>query len=260
VNLFRQLKSIDPKKFGLEPSGEHRQVPALHFSKDAQTFFNGWLTTLELRLQTKEFGSPVFEGHMAKYRSLMPSLALLFELVDMLDRNLPDSTVGLESAKRAAQWCSYLERHAQRVYLSAVQPEVQAAHELHKKLIAGKIKHETPVREIYRHHWSLLDTESKTRAGLAVLQSCNWLRIASVQQAKGAPSDVIRLHPLLKYSAAFGGAKNAGVTSTHPGTSVTSSQPQEEMAASSAPASQLRRSSGPRFLRLKPQPTPEVST
>src|SRR5690606_34383260 len=108
----------------------------------------------------------VFEGHIAKYRSLMPSLALLFELVDMIDRRCLDSKVGLASAERAAAWCTYLEAHARRIYMSAVQPEVQAAHTLRRKLKDGKIKNGDSVRSIDRHHWSSLDSESKVRAAL----------------------------------------------------------------------------------------------
>lgn len=255
VNLFRQLKSIDVKAFDIEPSGEYCQVPALRFSKDAQLYFNDWLTTLERRLRTEEFGSPVFEGHIAKYRSLMPSLALLFELVDMLYRRCPDSRVGLASAERAATWCAYLEAHARRIYMSAVQPEVQAAHALHKKLKAGKVTHGEKVRNIYRHHWSLLDTESKVRAGLQVLSNCNWLRIESVRPTgEGAPSDVVRLHPLLKCSPAYRSSKIAN-ESTHLDTSGTSSSSEEKHVAKSKPRPQpTRRSNEPQFLRLKPRP------
>lgn len=45
----------------------------------------------------------------------MPSLALIFHLVDCVTHNT-QGQVGLESAKQAVNWCEYLETHARRVY------------------------------------------------------------------------------------------------------------------------------------------------
>ena len=65
------------------------------------------------------------QHYLAKYRSLMPSLALLFELAD--DGR---DKISLQHAKQAAAWCDYLESHARRIYSMIVSPERQAANEL----------------------------------------------------------------------------------------------------------------------------------
>jgi hypothetical protein len=51
----------------------------LTFAPDAQALFREWLSQLEARLRGDEL-APVMQAHLAKYRSLMPSLALLFSL------------------------------------------------------------------------------------------------------------------------------------------------------------------------------------
>src|SRR5207247_1176092 len=103
----------------------------LRFTPDAQALFKEWLTQLEGRLRGDDMPS-VQQAHLAKYRSLMPSLALLFSLVD---GNL--DVVGLHHAQLAADWCVYLEAHAVRIYASRVTPETMAAITLSRKLVAG---------------------------------------------------------------------------------------------------------------------------
>ena len=55
----------------------------LRFDEDAQTLFYEWLAELENRVREDSL-PPVLVSHLAKYRSLMPSLAGLFELADLV--------------------------------------------------------------------------------------------------------------------------------------------------------------------------------
>jgi hypothetical protein len=67
-------------------------------------------------------------ANLSKYRSLVTSLALLFELAD--NENLDAVTeVSLAHSAQAAAWCDYLEAHARRVYGCIVSPELHAARE-----------------------------------------------------------------------------------------------------------------------------------
>jgi hypothetical protein len=134
---------------------------------------------LETRLKGKEMEkTPAFENHMAKYGSLMPSLALLFHLVDMADGAYAGS-VSLESTKRVMLWCDFLEAHARKVYASGLNPGIDGAHSLAEKIQEGAVTDGMQVREIYRHHWSGLRTQHQVAAALDVLASHNWLWIES---------------------------------------------------------------------------------
>lgn len=82
---------------------------AFRFSEDAQQLFNAFLTDLETAKLRADLHSALV-GHLAKYCRLMPSLALLFELVDG-----GTETVSLQHARQAAAFSDYLESHAGRV-------------------------------------------------------------------------------------------------------------------------------------------------
>src|SRR5262249_25469479 len=63
---------------------------------------------------------------LGKYRSLMPTLALIFHLVDIADGS-GSGPVSMQAAGMAAAWCDYLEAHARRVYGMVASLQVQAA-------------------------------------------------------------------------------------------------------------------------------------
>jgi putative DNA primase/helicase len=104
------------------------------FDGDSQELFVAWLTDLEGKLRDVGL-HPALASHLAKYRSLMPSLALLFELAD--DGR---DTISLQHAKQAAAWCDYLKSHAERIYSMIVSPEKQGAILLTGENLAKRIR------------------------------------------------------------------------------------------------------------------------
>ena len=106
--IYRGLDDLDPEMLGASPAHDGG-IPAIRFSEKAQELFDSWRDDLERRLRSKELReSPSFAGHLAKYRSLMPSLALLFHLIEAVDRGTRGS-VSLGNARLAAAWCEFLE-------------------------------------------------------------------------------------------------------------------------------------------------------
>jgi hypothetical protein len=180
---------------GLGPQqGAAGGVPALRFAKDAQRLFYDWLSNLEGRLRSSEVQrTPAFEGHLAKYRSLMPSLALLFHLVETIERG-PVGPVSLEATKRAADWCEYLELHAQKVYCAELQGDLIAAHAVATKIRGGQVYDGMKSREIYRRGWSHLKTPEAVSAALERLEQHDWLRVV-VPEDTGRPSPEVRINP-----------------------------------------------------------------
>jgi len=173
-------------------------IPALRFAPDAQELFDTWRAALEERLRSGELHeAPAFESHLSKYRSLMPSLALLFHLVAVAhaDRGELAGPVSLAATRMAAAWCDFLEDHAEKVYAVERRPGVLAAHALATKIRAGAVPDGATARDIYRHHWSGLTTPAQVDAGLTVLEAAGWLRVAPVPAALGRPTEVLRLHP-----------------------------------------------------------------
>ena len=104
--VFRTLVSLDcnkPLKFRFDPA--------------AQQLFIEWLHDLESKVRGGEL-HPALVSHLSKYRKLMPTLALLFELADraaessdgFVGSNLAESQnfVSLDHARQAAAYCEYL--------------------------------------------------------------------------------------------------------------------------------------------------------
>jgi putative DNA primase/helicase len=87
--VFERLAGLDPALLGAEQDKD-TGLYFLRFSDDAQELFDEWRTDLERRLRGGS-ESPLMTCHLSKYRSLMPSLALLFHLVE---------SVGARSSRR----------------------------------------------------------------------------------------------------------------------------------------------------------------
>lgn len=176
-SVFRTLVKLDPDN-----------PVRFRFDTAAQQLFVEWLAELESKLRGGEL-HPALVSHLSKYRSLMPSLALLFELADrasegfegFVGSNPGESQnfwVSLEHARQAAAWCEYLESHARRVYSCVTTPRLRAAREL-----SGRIKQRKvgaggsfTCRDVYLKGWSGLDSPDVVRLALEVLEDAAWVR------------------------------------------------------------------------------------
>jgi putative DNA primase/helicase len=176
--IFRSLVELD---------AEH---PArFFFDPDGQELFWEWLEELEAKVRGNEL-HPALISHLSKYRSLMPSLALLFCLADLADQagegefRIGSNTgedklrIPLENVQQAAAMCEYLESHARRVYSSLLTPQMRAAHELAARIKRREIGAEGifSSREVYRKGWAGLDSPELAERATEVLQDAGWIR------------------------------------------------------------------------------------
>lgn len=185
--VFERLDTLDTTCIGAcQDHGD--PTPWLRFAPDAQTLFDEWRTDLEHRLLGDDL-HPALESHLAKYRSLIPSLALLFHLADTPE----GGPVGKPSLLRALTWAEYLETHARRVYAPALAPELAAAVELDRRL--SKLPNPFTAKEVYRNHWRLLDIEGTAQA-LTVLEDYGHVR-AEKPEGPGRPTVRYAVNPAL---------------------------------------------------------------
>ena len=191
--IYARLDRLDADTLGVTEESSSG-IPVLRFSGDAQKLFNPWLAELEARLRSGEIETPAFESVLAKYRSLMPSLSLLFHLVEWADGQTTGDGISKESAAQAAAWCDFLEAHALKIYAGAIHPDVESAHALAKRIETGEVRDGDTIKDIYRHGWSLLSSRSDVVGAIGVLEDCHWLRVQKLGD-QGRPSEVIRLHP-----------------------------------------------------------------
>ncbi len=195
--VYEALDGLDPGKAGAtadELVGDG-SIPSVSFSPEAQEVFDRWRHELEAKLRDGEL-SEALVSHLAKYRSLMPSLALVFHLVDAVD-SLAKPSVSIESVSRAAAWCEYLEGHAHRIYASGENPALEGARALLARIRKGDVKDGDTVRSVYRgREWSRLSTADEVNAAAAVLEDYGWLGIEKTGTG-GRPTTLLRLHPSL---------------------------------------------------------------
>ena len=167
--VFRRLDALDPEDFGA--SGEDEEgIPAVRFTEDAQEVFDQWRDELEIRLRTAEL-PPALESHLAKYRSLMPSLALVFQLIEFVDGTGEGGCCGTQVTLQAAAWCEYLETHAARLYSSAQNPAMEGARALLERIRKGDVSDGDSTRSIYRKHWAKLSTPEEVNSACGCSKS-----------------------------------------------------------------------------------------
>jgi hypothetical protein len=193
--IFRRLDALNPVDFGA--SGEDEEgILAVRFTEDAQEVFDQWRDELEVRLRSTEL-SLALESHLAKYRSLMPSLALIFQLIEFVDGSGDGEAVGLRAALQAAAWCEYLETHARRLYSSAEYPAVEGARALLERIRKGEVRDGDSTRSVYRRHCTKLSTPEEVNSAWGVLEEFGWLRIEVIKTG-GRSTSRLRLHLSLR--------------------------------------------------------------
>jgi putative DNA primase/helicase len=168
---FERLAKLDTEaafRLGAE-KGPYDKVPYLRLEDSAQDIFLGWRTDLERRLRSGDL-SPALEGHLAKYRKLVPSLALINHLAD--GGTGPVSHRALLKALAAAY---YLESHARRVYGSASESELAAAKAILKRVRNGDLNDRFTARDVHQKGWAHLTEREHVGAGLSLLVDLDYL-------------------------------------------------------------------------------------
>ena len=168
--------------------------PSLRFSSEAQAIADSWAQSLEDKLGKPKIHQ-IFEAHLSKYRSLMPSLALIFEVAEATD--LPPE-VGAEAVSKAVNFCELLESHAHKAFKDYISPGDCAGRLLLAKIKDGSVADYDKCRDIYRRGWKGLGKPDLLEAALSHLKEFGWVRTEYIKPATGSRSEVIRLHPNLR--------------------------------------------------------------
>ncbi len=194
---FKKLYELDPATIGAKQlDDEFGGGWFVQFDDDAQDFFQAWLSELENDLRSDTFDTAALESHIAKYRSLMPSLALVFHLLDCVSDNKANA-VSLKNAQLAAAWCSYLQSHAARIYQMAVLSEFDIAREILKKIQSKDLQSGFTAKDIYGKHWSKLSKPRDVQDGLDILVEYSYLAPVTINEGH-RPKTVYFVHEVLK--------------------------------------------------------------
>ena len=254
--LYRELYHLDPAAYADEPPsgfvGFGSSIPGedfgvLRFDHGAQGVYDEWRWHLENRLRfptETQSNASAYISHLSKYRSLVPSLAGLFHLVNLVctsptsetnrqnrqnpgdatstrhpnavtrtagtdtnRRNPGDLLIATDTLCTAIAFADYLEAHARRLYADELDARRNTAAGLLDRIVQGQVTDGTPIREIARRGWAGLDRDGLTNA-MADLEAHGWVRVERIAAGPkgGRPSDVVRLHPELHAHLAGGAA------------------------------------------------------
>jgi putative DNA primase/helicase len=171
--------------------GRFDNIPCFRLADSAHDDFLGWRTDLEGRLRGGEL-SPALEGHLAKYRKLVPAVSLINHIAED-----DEGDVTQKSLLRALSFAVYLESHARRIYSSGSESEVSAAKAILKHIRAGDLTDGFTARDILRHGWAHLTERDQIGAGLNLLVELDHL--AAVKSAPipqgGRPKTTYSINP-----------------------------------------------------------------
>lgn len=188
----------------LQPANEEEPL-VWRFSPEAQALFVDWLVPFEKELRCDDL-HPAMVSHLAKYRKLIPALALVFALVDTPDSG---SVIHEDELLRALAIGEYLRTHAKRLYAAAETPETSGAETLLAKIKAekltdgdGVIQESFTPREVAKKEWTGLGTSEAVRKAADLLVEYDWLHKDSIlsreEKGRGRPSDRYTINPLVK--------------------------------------------------------------
>ncbi len=203
-SVFERLDALDPHTIGASfDRDDPDAIPFLRFGPFAQDAFDAWRSDLERKIRSGR-EHPAMEAHLSKYRSLIPSLALLIHLAD----NVDGGAIGLPPLEAAIGWGTYLETHARRIFAVAVTPDIAAARALADKITGGQVQDPFSLRDIYRREWASLATRDDVSEAVEILADLGWLW--ETKERTGGPVRIrYRINP--KIAIPVSGPANAGL-------------------------------------------------
>jgi hypothetical protein len=128
----------------------------------------------------------------------MPSLALLFHLIDVVSK-VAVGPVSLSCARLAAAWCDYLEEHARRIYQAAFDGDPEPAQRL-----AERIKESLPnpftIRQVVQKGWATLSKTEEVERAVVLLEAHDWVRRIEVPPGLegGRPKVEVYINPRIR--------------------------------------------------------------
>lgn len=160
----------------------------LHFDEDAQAIFNNWYVQNEQLLRNGTLGLSE-QSHLAKYRSLIPALALLFHLLDAHEGEVCSSCLN-----RAIQFALYLKSHAMRLYGAVNREDFASAQALATAIKSGKLRSGFSLFDLYSKGWRDLSDQTSAKNAVDNLLELGWLKEKSAETG-GRPKIIYEINP-----------------------------------------------------------------
>jgi hypothetical protein len=194
-------------KYGANPPDDFNKRPYYYFNDEAYRTFMQWYD--HNKAKADECEHSVIAEHMMKYPKTIPSLALIFHLVDCIEHQANLGRIGMKALNAALKWHSMLETHMMRIYsLVTDSASIKAAYLSEKLLNMAKnstdktdktdwISHGFTARDLHRRNWKGLNDTDDVLNALEVLVGHDWLSWESVESTGqgGRPTERYYINP-----------------------------------------------------------------
>jgi len=114
-------------------------IPYFTFDDNSQTVFVQWYG--DMKIKERNESDKNMQAHIGKYYGLLPSLALVFFLIDKVAGVTEVKAIGVSHLKMAIEWCDILETHARKMY--ALSNTTSHSKNLTQKIIEYVQGHQT---------------------------------------------------------------------------------------------------------------------
>lgn len=194
-DLIKAIADSDFRAIAYD-ADEYNSLPYTRFDNDAQAVFKQWLIELQTQVLPNESG--LLEEHFNKYRSLMPSLALIFHVVNVIDNPAPADKsqkqfVSSDAATMAVRWCEYLMSHARRIYGLLDTAPLEAAKDLLRHIRQGDLPDGFKARDVRQKNWKGLTSSEQIGAALSELVTRHYVReVMPERDSNGGRPEAIR--------------------------------------------------------------------
>ncbi|EJF98839.1 hypothetical protein MEI_00006 [Bartonella vinsonii subsp. arupensis Pm136co] len=178
------------RSFRDKPLGSPEHPIVIRFSPKAQEAFREWWENFQREISEGNHSEPL-QAHLAKMDKTIPSLALIFELIEggRFEITLP-------SLSMALRWSDYLLSHAKRLYAAGDTLTAERA-----KLIVERcdgLPEVFTARDIYRRCWAHLKDKEAVKQALELLCCSNHIRKKFITHQTSKLSTYYEWHPLVK--------------------------------------------------------------
>jgi hypothetical protein len=198
--VFVSIDELNAGDLGCEVD-EHHGIPFIRFAPEAQKLFAEWDTDLKNRIRSAEMPD-VMKMQLAKYGSLMPSLALIFHVVEHCKATAIPA-VSLHAAEAAAAWCDFLEAHARRIYAMCADGDISSAVTLGERIKAKEsLPNPFTYREVAQKGWTGLGSVDEVEKAVGILEDRGWVAVVEVPSkdplGRGRRSEKVWINPKVR--------------------------------------------------------------
>ena len=165
------------------------------FDDEAQKIATEWFIALEEKISAET--SPGFKSHIAKYRGLMPRLALNYFLTETSAKAMHCAALPIEAVNSAIAWCEHLESHARKVWAGVIDQSFHPTSSFAERIEKKQITNGMSLRDIQQSKWRDLKDVESVEIAAQKLESLGWIKIVIHKENGGRPSRKIEINPEL---------------------------------------------------------------